>query len=99
MLSFVPDVAEGAVEDEVNAPPSVLKRACFGQLSVQYLLQTQELLRESCRQNDAQREEAHTELREMKRRLKVQREQYNRMKREKRKQSSLMKSYAAILEA
>ena len=43
MLSFVPDVAEGAVEDEVNAPPSVLKAYLLSQLSVQYLLQTQEL--------------------------------------------------------
>ena len=49
MLSFVPDV-EGAVEDEVNAPPNVLKAYLLSQLSVQYLLQTQEFLRESCRQ-------------------------------------------------
>ena len=45
----------------------------------------------------AMRAEMEKKLRDVKKKLKSQRDNYNRMKRERRKQGSVMKSYASIL--
>ena len=97
IISHLEDVAYGDVGDFVDAPPALMKAFNMGQFSIQYLLHTQEVLREGAAQCDARREKARSKLQSVKRRLKAQREEWKLLAAEHRRVESVLKSHGAIV--
>ena len=96
VLSFADDVTYGNV-GELNVHPTVSKAFKLSQLTVQYLLHTQQVLSESGNQADAERAEANTRLIQTKSALKLQKENTKQLKREHARQEELIESYRALL--
>ena len=99
LLSFADDVAHGdagAVQSD-TAHPSVAKAFALSQLTVQYLLHTQQVLIEGNSESDAARARAQEALASVKGKLKTQKENMRHLARERARQEELIESYRALL--
>ena len=99
VLSHLDDVAFGDVCNAVDASPAMMKAFSMGQFSIQYLLHTQKVIREGAEQCDSRRENARKKLQSVKRRLKMQREEYRQLLKESKRTKKVLKSHAAVLGA
>ena len=96
VLSFADDVTYGE-PGELDVHPTISTAFKLSQLTVQYLLHTQQVLSESGNQSDAQRAAAHSRLQQTKSALKLQKETMQHLKREHARQEELIESYRALL--
>ena len=99
VLSYLDDVAYGDLGDYVEAPPAAVKAFQMSQYAIQYLLHTQEVLREGASQVDLRREKALKKLENVKARLKLQRDERKTLNRELRRSKRVIKSHKSVLGA
>lgn len=99
ILSHLDDVTYGDMGDYVDAPPATMKAFHMSQYAVQYLLHTQQVLREGANQVDIRKEKALKKLENVKARLKMQRDEKRHLNRELKRTKKVIKSHSAVLGA
>ena len=99
VLSYLDDVAYGDLGDYVEAPPAAVKAFKMSQYAIQYLLHTQDVLREGANQADLRREKALKKLENVKARLKLQRDERKTLNTELRRSKRVIKSHKSVLGA
>ena len=99
ILSHLEDVTYGDVGDYVDAPPAMMKAFQLSQYAVQYLLHTQQVLREGANQVDIRKEKALKKLENVKARLKMQRDERRHLNSELKRTKRVIKSHKSVLGA
>ena len=96
ILSFADDVAYGDPGD-LNVHPTLTSSLKLSQLTVQYLLHTQQALTQSGNQADERRAAARARVQKAKSDLKLQKDNLRALKHEHSRQEELIKSYRSLL--
>jgi colicin import membrane protein len=96
VLGFVDDVTYGNPSN-LNVHPNINKAFQLSQLTIQYLLHTQQVLNESGNQADAKHADAKKRVEATKSALKQQKETIQNLKREQARQEELIESYRSLL--